>query len=45
MDEVQSEFLNAIRKFTYFGGKSPGQIKKIRCFPELTEKDFKKSES
>lgn len=41
MDEVQSKFMNAIRKFTYFGGNSPGQVKKIRCFPELKENDFK----
>lgn len=39
MDELQAKFMNAVRKFTYFS--STGHAK-IRCFPELTEKDFKK---
>jgi Lrp/AsnC family leucine-responsive transcriptional regulator len=37
MDELQAKFLNSIRKFTYFS--STGDAK-LRCFPELTEKDF-----
>jgi len=42
MDDVQLEFLNAIRKFNYFGDSSHDILTKVRCFPELTEKDFKK---
>ena len=43
MDELQAKFPNAIRKFIYFSGLVPGQINKLRCFPEMTEADFKKT--
>jgi len=41
MDEVQAKFFNAIRKFIYWSGSSPGQMTKLRCFPEMSEADFK----
>jgi Lrp/AsnC family leucine-responsive transcriptional regulator len=42
MDEVQGKFFNAIRKFIYFG-INQNQIQKLRCLPDLTEIDFKKT--
>jgi Lrp/AsnC family leucine-responsive transcriptional regulator len=38
MEKLQLEFPGTIRKFTYFRGNQPDV--KVRCFPELTEKDF-----
>jgi len=39
MNNVQERFPNVIRKFTYFGGSTPGQFK-LRCLPELSPNDF-----
>lgn len=39
MNDVQEKFPNVIRKFTYFGGSTPGQFK-LRCLPKLSPDDF-----
>jgi DNA-binding Lrp family transcriptional regulator len=41
MDNLSTKFPNAVRKYTYFSGSSTPY--KIRCLPELSEKDFKKN--